>query len=25
MEGSFFDAIELFKSIMKMELKGGRG
>jgi len=24
-EGSFFDAIELFKSIMKMELKGGRG
>jgi CRISPR-associated Csx11 family protein len=23
MEGSFFDAIELFKSIMKMELKGG--
>jgi len=25
MEGSFFDAIELFESIMKMELKGGRG
>jgi len=25
MEGSFFDANELFKSIMKMELKGGRG
>jgi CRISPR-associated Csx11 family protein len=23
LEGSFFDAIELFKSIMKMELKGG--